>query len=293
MKKRYCLYLLIVFFASCIKDESDLLPSAVQKPVINALVTPALPFIAYADLSKGILDTSSVLPYAEARLAIYENETLVDSMMYIDSLGLYIARQFTFPQTGKCYSVKGSYGTYPMLSSGTSCVPLQVPIQQLMLDTAFSVEDNHDTYRVGVQFGDLPGPGDLYQLSLYRYRLNKQGVWELSSRCVRSTWNAEYNDRELCGGLYFSDSYPGSGASELIWLDSGIRPSAVHHHDSLQLIVELKHASAEYYQYALTYAKYLRNKGSIFSQPAPIYSNISNGYGIFGTLHSYRDTIVF
>jgi len=292
MKIRYSICLCVLLLMSCIKDESDLIPQPQPGPVINALLSPELPFIAYATFSKGILDTSQMLPYASAKLGIYENGQLLDSMVFIDSLGLYVSAQLKFPQPGHCYSVQGQYGASPMLVSTVSCVPAQVQIQQLLLDTAFSVEDNRNTYRLGVVFTDAVETGSLYQLSLLRYRLNKEGSWELGARCVRSSWEPEFNDRELCGGLFFSDAYLAQSASNTLWLNTGIEPQA-HHHDSLQLIAELKHASPEYYKYALSYARYLRNKGSIFAQPAPIYSNISNGYGVFGMLHIHRDTIVF
>lgn len=291
MKKTLPVFVLWLCLSSCIRDESQLLPPVEPQPVLNMLQSPEIPFVAYAGFSKGILDTTPGLSYEGAKLAVYENDVLVDSMMYIDSLGLYVARQFSFPLVGKCYSVRGTYATYPLLQSGSSCVPGPVPLQPLLLDTAFSTEENRDTYRIGVLFNDPAPAGDLYQLTLYRCHLGKDGLWRLNTHCIRSGWQAEFNDRELCGGLYFDDSYllPGAGT---IWLDSGIGPDAAHH-DSLQLIVELKHASEDYYRYALSYARYLRNKGSLFAQPAPVHSNISNGFGIFGTLNTYRDTIRF
>lgn len=56
-------------------------------------------------------------------------------------------------------------------------------------------------------------------------------------------------------------------------------------------VVGLKSLSEDLYKYKLSYSKYLDAQGDFFAEPVQVYSNITDGFGIFGGSSTYRDTI--
>lgn len=56
-------------------------------------------------------------------------------------------------------------------------------------------------------------------------------------------------------------------------------------------IVELHSLTYNYYRYLKSQGSYIDNKENPFSEPAVIYSNVINGYGIFTSFNLARDTI--
>ena len=60
--------------------------------------------------------------------------------------------------------------------------------------------------------------------------------------------------------------------------------------DAGYYVIGLKSMSKDLYKYKLSYSKYQSSQGP-FAEPVQVYSNIENGFGIFGGSSTYRDTI--
>lgn len=56
-------------------------------------------------------------------------------------------------------------------------------------------------------------------------------------------------------------------------------------------IVKVASLSEDLYKYKVTYANYLNTQGSPFAEPVRVYSNIENGFGIFGGSSIASDTL--
>ncbi|NOQ73289.1 MAG: DUF4249 family protein [Crocinitomix sp.] len=56
-------------------------------------------------------------------------------------------------------------------------------------------------------------------------------------------------------------------------------------------VVGLKSLSEDLYKYKLSYSKYLDAQGDFFAEPVQVYSNITDGFGIFGGSSTHRDTV--
>jgi len=57
-------------------------------------------------------------------------------------------------------------------------------------------------------------------------------------------------------------------------------------------VVKVASLSEELYKYKVTYANYLNTQGSPFAEPVRVYSNIENGFGIFGGSSVLSDTLI-
>lgn len=58
-------------------------------------------------------------------------------------------------------------------------------------------------------------------------------------------------------------------------------------------VVKVSSLSEDLYKYKVTYANYLQTQGDPFAQPVQVYSNINEGFGIFGGASIYADTLFF
>lgn len=52
--------------------------------------------------------------------------------------------------------------------------------------------------------------------------------------------------------------------------------------DTTQLYISLHHLSKDLYNFYLSHSIKLQNEDDIYSEPTPIYTNVENGFGIFG-----------
>jgi hypothetical protein len=63
--------------------------------------------------------------------------------------------------------------------------------------------------------------------------------------------------------------------------------------DSTIIVVSLMSLSEDYFKYKLSLEKYQETAGDPFAQPVQVYSNVENGFGIFGGYSVYRDSLFF
>ena len=61
--------------------------------------------------------------------------------------------------------------------------------------------------------------------------------------------------------------------------------------DLFKLYVEVKSISEDFYRYQKSLKEYYQALGNPFSEPAKVYGNINNGYGIFAGYNSIIDTV--
>ncbi|MFK8044647.1 MAG: DUF4249 domain-containing protein [Crocinitomicaceae bacterium] len=58
-------------------------------------------------------------------------------------------------------------------------------------------------------------------------------------------------------------------------------------------VIEYSSYNYDYFTYSVTKSIYLNNQGNPFAEPVSVYSNITNGYGIFGSASVHSDTLIF
>lgn len=62
--------------------------------------------------------------------------------------------------------------------------------------------------------------------------------------------------------------------------------------DSIFVVVGLHSLSEDYFKYSTSLDKYQESEGDPFAQPVQVYSNIEDGFGIFGGYSGHTDTLI-
>lgn len=200
-----------------------------------------------------------------------------------DSEGNYV-----FPvtaQAGESYTVSVSHPDFPTVTSFTT-VP--VPVAILSVDTSSYVDvDSWSVMKSLVKWNDPPGK-DFYVL--------KVSFKEISSGNVFLSQPLASNDPGLDAisasdpaddsysfyqELYFNDEFF-DGQNKT--LDVRVSQAFTPLNNDLRMQVHLYRCTEETYKYLISVKKFQNSDGDIFSEPVKVFSNITNGYGIFGAL---------
>lgn len=280
-------FLLLVGWTGCIKDISGEIPDTEPKVTVNSFFNPRIPLLVHISKSSSVLQTLGVINNARGRL--YKNGTLTDTLGYDSQFEYYWASQLTPPEPGNTYRLEVWADGFPTVTA-ESFLPDSVPLLSVTKDTLFTPSVGHKTYWLRVRFADPATPGDQYHLMVYRNRLTETGVWSLENLCFQSDDPSfEVISKELCSGGMFTDGGFNGKQKELL-INTRRRINSKLN-DSLQFVVELRHASDPYYRYSKSLAIFKNNQGDIFAQPGPVIGNVNGGYGVFGGYGVCTDTV--
>ncbi len=188
--------------------------------------------------------------------------------------------------------------------NATTTIPALVPIESVEItDTIFEAVSysyidslgNYYTvdtvvphYELQLKFNDLPGD-DFYALEIrYEDAFSDVGACFTTDDPVFTIDGSYGFDPEdgdgkvtICGEVYFTDATFDN--SEKLMTVSVLEISTEFILDP-KFIFTLSHISKDYYSYNASIQLQYQHEGDPFSEPAPVYNNIVNGFGIFGGL---------
>jgi hypothetical protein len=114
--------------------------------------------------------------------------------------------------------------------------------------------------------------------------------WENGWSCTKDNINQSGSiDRngEFCSSIFLFNDETFNGSNYTFILNKYIDETT----DTV--FVELRNMSEAYFKYRVSYEKYFQNIiNNPFAEPVQVYSNIENGFGIFGGYSSDRKTII-
>lgn len=122
--------------------------------------------------------------------------------------------------------------------------------------------------------------GDFYQYSDYYFE---------TSEIFTQNGSADVDGTKYGSIFLFSDATFNGG--QCIFDASTYNPAQST--DSTIVVVSLMSLSEDYFKYKLSLEKYQETAGDPFAQPVQVYSNVENGFGIFGGYSVYRDSLFF
>ena len=253
-------FFLLLFFASCEKDVEVKLPVPPQKLVVSCLIYPQNPLTQVAvSLSQPIYNanqSNTYEPVKEASVIISDGINswtlpydMTTQTYVIDSVKLKIKTNITYK-----LSVSSPDGKSV---EATTTVPSQ--------NTSFTYAVSINTYGEYVLHGnwkDPSGSADYYRSEVFSRSSHTASGWAYMGT---SNVSDEGNPGgTLTSTLYF---YSNSDAPEPIY-------------------ASLLTASPEFYNYFVRRDK-IANSGGPFSEPIPMYTNISGGFGVFAGFNMY------
>ena len=278
----------ILFLVSCEKaivlEQEEIAP----RIVVNALISDSDTIWIDLSESRPILYEEPLPPIlvASAQL-VDENETEIGTFTsngngkyYLTDVELTAGNTYGLKVNAPDFTGITAYSIIPSLTSITSIdTTTDVPYNQMEFTLQFTDNPvNKDYYGVMIEyFGswiDEEGTSnDIY----WPYFSTNEFYVNASSDIDGAKYEREF--------LFSDESFNGNAVS-FTGLQGRFTPTG----EPGYYVITLKTMSEDVYKYKVSYQKYQNSQGP-FAEPVQVYSNISEGFGIFGGMEVYRDTL--
>jgi hypothetical protein len=277
--RRKFLFLLLILATSCELIVDVDVPFD-ERITANSLFTPENVFSATLHRNRFILDENDFTEVHSALVILYdENQTAIDTLKEttIDGRSKYTSDQK--PIAGRKYTFKASAPNYTKVEA-VSYAPANVPILE-----ASMTEIQKNGWEIEkifkIKFNDDPLNTDYYEILIlaefegpnagqhYRERIQLQ-----STNPAVHNGEVETDENDYRSGFVFNDALLAE-TNELEFKSSHYLQNAI------RLIVCLRTLSEDAYKYESTSQLQHETSDNPFAQPAGVYSNIENGFGIF------------
>ena len=302
----FCFFAFI--FWSCQTDmELEIeLPEPKKKLVLNSTFTSFTPpYVKPLQVrlwnSWPVLDTSQAKQITDAKILWYENDQLLDSLYFDDTLNAYTLREFYFPVEGANYSIEILKDGYKNISA-QNFIPPGVPIQDYKLVSFAGLNNDNLAYSsVSITFNDPEHTENYYEIIVtdVSNEKNKYRLWTNEKIITEEPWYPSVLsfDSKLPQRLLFNDKQINGTEKQIVFY---FTPEQVIDKGKLKIrysIIDiyLRSVTAEYYRYYTTLLQHKYNqKGDFFyglSEPLNVFTNVENGYGIFAGFYNDAVTI--
>ncbi len=294
---RITFWSIIIISTSCIKelDYSDV--PFTSRLVLSSIINPDSLIKVHVGKTIAITDTSSVI-VENTGVFLFENGVPIDTLDY-QSDGWYVSD--VYPQVGFNYRLETHHPAFSSVSS--ECIVPPPPQIDSLFFTVGEMLDQEGLplTRFTLRLND-PDPNiNYYELILYSGNPLDAIIQPTQLTRITQlddpTLIADANWNYAPSTLFFSDALfngmNGEVSFNLMW---GGYPSA----GDPPYYIELRNISSSYYQYLKSWSVHRFNQNStqntrdpltlLFQgDPVELYSNVNNGYGIFG---AYNQTLM-
>lgn len=270
---------LIVLIASCTKEVTIDIINPESKIVVNSYFSPQDSLLVNISKSISILAEDTLNYIKNAEVELFHGISSIGKLIY-DQKGFYTLPDKLIPN-GE-YSISVSVPGLKTVSSHDT-IPAQTPI--LRLDT---ISINNEFLYCEIRFQDIPQTENYYLLDITsKYPvLNNDSIISKYVELIVSdniVENGSMGDK--CKRIFFSDEKIKDTEYELSFiLEKELLLNSVNS-GSNTIYINFKTISAAYYKYAKTYYE-------AQTRQMDVYTNIVNGYGIFGGFNLNQDSIV-
>ena len=305
MKKHLIIFLTALSLVSCRKQVADYeTPEFEAKPILNAILTAGEPVWAQVSLAQGLNSVHTALCH-DADVLFFVDGEYAEKLYYDWGTGLYKGN--TIAECGKRYSCKVAVAGHDTLCASTNMPDIPRIKEVEIYEYGGITYDNESRPLFFVTFATDP------TMLLY-YQINIAGVlWQCngwySVRYSGVVTESHTNDDAvlLDSGtdyLIFNNSIISdtsyrmkiNGEFNQIFMNlAEEQPVAEPLHG--KIVVHMDGLSESLYKYLKSYYSYVENDAhdNLFlgvTTPFNYYSNVENGYGIFGARACYvSDTI--
>ena len=312
----------LILLIQCKRDKLDI-PDTGRKLVINGLITTDS--LLNLRISKSYYYNSELPFFMDSdnlnnvKVLFYSKSSLIDSLVpkyhpnnrYFFYQSNYWSKK-VFPQAGKDYQIVVKAPGYPDATANI-IVPNLVKIENLDTTRIIVARDPYYPGLSNVRFKCMVTFTDpLNELNYYLIRVSKityREWWiEKSDMSINTqdplveeklsnydnVYSIAFSDKvfngEKCSLQFIID------ANEIgmpFWENSGSmdgKPIAFY---KTVVYFKLYSISKEFFRYIETLNLYNKNFGNPLTDPVAVYSNINNGYGIFGAAAVSCDSLVF
>lgn len=289
------LFLVTIGFLALYSCEKEIPLDAEQSDsrlVFNSIFSANDTIFVNLSKSKSILDEQYVDPSITGAIItlLDANGNLLATAEEV-GLGNYFIAD-VLPEVGKTYELRAVKSGFENISA-TSYTPSIISIASL--DTMTAANGDFDfTFNIN----DPASESNYYGISMIAYyRIIDEFsmdtfYWEVPYYTTQEVY-IDNGTQDIDGQTYdseffFSDktfngtsfSFKGSKYAE-DWEGPEL----------LYYVAVVRSMSEDLYKYKISYQKYSETQGNFFAEPVRVYSNVENGFGIFGGASEYRDTL--
>ncbi len=301
--KHFVFYIPIMFILACTKEVEIDLPKQPKKMVVYSSLSPLVfPLPKELNLkltySKEISDSTNNM-IKDALVLYYINNQLIDTVEFVDSLGVYplVKNMSDYPITGDKCAIKIIKNGFESIYAET-VIPTKVTIKDSILidQIAYIDELGFAHSKASLTFTDPADEVNYYEIAVTQtYASNSDNpdhYFELktndeiitSQSYYPSAFSLElkypkyllFTDESFNGEEHTVDFFyePPQASEEYLYI--------LGHY----LSFHLRNVSEDYYKYktSLIQSKNNNTEDVLYGmgEPINVYSNIENGYGIFG-----------
>ena len=307
MKKKLVLGLTFFAFIQCIKEINIQLPEHHPQLVVNGLFQPDSLISVSLGKSKSLLDDTPAQPITNASILLYENSKKIDSLVWYNNK--YRSKVYPDPNTNYRLLV---YHQEDTLSTGDLLPNPPLYSNVIHKDSVYFGGEGEFFNQLSLTIIDNPDEDNFYELTILTHiEHSKEEAEEESQSIFNSFVSTSYFDENnndyiiqsegllnyYPETLLFSDKHFSSPQQEL---NINYRPRNLSFYDNHQdravsVILKLRAVSSHYYQYKRNLTIHLNNQESDLwdgtGEPISVYSNVTNGLGIFAGYNEVIDTL--
>lgn len=303
MKKIYAVLFACTLLMACETVVEVDVPRDTPKLVANAFINPDSLISVRVSKSKFVLDHTPLTTVDHASVHVFENDALIEKLEF-EGQGLYTS-SFK-PSEGKEYTLQVTADGFEGIEA-TTFIKNPVPIQEIRYDTirteigSSCIGEDCTTYyatniKLHLKLDDPAEEENFYEIEVYKKALH-------FSYEPDSTGNYYPTDTVIYyQSVYLSTEDPAVTDLEFEFEGEGYYGETLLFSDEIfngkpytldfktddysinteELIVILKSMDEARYRYLRSHELQDWNEGNPFAEPVNVYSNVENGYGIFG-----------
>lgn len=290
---RYFYYILIgLSLVSCQKEIPFKGAGTDPEMVLNgALIAGAFPEVNISQNRSILDDANSYTPIQQATVTLLNVSDQTTEVLTHSIAGTYTSSNITIEE-GKEYQITVEDNNFPSVTASQT-IPSATTI--INMDTSTTIHFLEPYFDLYLEFEDNPTEENYYEIevigSFYQY-FKDTITFELDSALVYEPMPFQSFD-PIFGNKSF-------GGQRLLFSDTELPASRYTLNLSLEtyltvlggtISIRLANVSRDYYLYYISRATQSEKGILPNSEPVPVYSNTSNGFGIFGSLNAVRDSI--
>ncbi|MDG2330157.1 MAG: DUF4249 domain-containing protein [Flavobacteriales bacterium] len=279
----------LLFTLGCRKEIPFNSEVTTPKLVVNSLFASDSSWAVHVSKSLSVIDQGNLDDIENATVVISTAAgDLVETLAY-NGNGNYIGTQI--PQEGQNYRVDVAAPNYTAVY-GEDVVPDVVNVQSV--DTMTTVNGEEEILVAQITFKDPEGINNYYRFSVemgyWNYWFDGAGildsnyyeemVWmQLNDPSFEGTDNNTWSDIGIMSDLLFDGQTKTVDLPISMWLNGGL---PFHNYRIEFIDVYFSNVSETTHFFNRSFQLYQQTQGNPFAQPVQVYSNITNGFGVFG-----------
>jgi hypothetical protein len=240
--------------------------------------------------SVGILDTNSFQDFKTADVRLLKDGQLLGDFFYEQGNGYYInTLDVPIGNEEAVYQLEAAVESdgFPT-ASAVQTMPRLPELGAVTVEKEGTIDDSGERVdEVVIEIVDAPGEEAYYAIQAYvavdnsePFQVSLYSNNPISLQANRSNLGLILSDASFDGSTYTLNAY-----------SYGIYPYEIGEGLDVSLTIVLANLTRDTYLYVRSLSQYYDAQGNPFAEPVTVYSNIEDGYGIFGLGNTVSKTV--